>query len=588
MNQQWFEMSDIRHKKLNKSVWIPLRALHTQSNGNNGYLGYKEEFFGCASLAILLEQKNAAGKIELHDINHSNAGYYQDEKYTPCDVYEGQANEFTGSNEFQGLQLVLEQHINSDELAEWHLHQDFVTTLGLKREGDNWVSPNEGYIQVARLQKNKTGKPFLLEVHAEHLKDYLCARNMGLYIASYFSRDVVVNDVSFISWENGSCSNENEYERWEGRIQKIHEGGFPFGEKAAVFHIARTDVDETDDIPDISDIPTGENTKSNSWERKFEGRQLYTVIGELWRSDWIEPAQTSPRVRRDKNPPTIFFIVNEQGNKESSNTLAKGGKWLWFKPDVIMALAHRRGGRISWYTKDTGSVRCSPDYDVHFGIKNLGLVNIYAKDVALLPEWQQQVWAGYNIAPDGGVSAELLASQVRAEPANTQAPEEFLKLGIETANAIALQNLNISLFREHELLSELLEKTHRFRAIDDAGLFALAKDVTRLTADSLDVTAIQSIVAPPPKIKWGSLKSLEHLLASKIKAEKARLIMSALVGAYELRLADAHLPGNDVLAAFELLKIDRNLPTVIQGYQLLDSCVSSLYGVVEVLKNWNE
>jgi hypothetical protein len=354
----------------------------------------------------------------------------------------------------------------------------------------------------------------------------------------------------------------------------------------AVFHVSRTDIDETDDIPDISAMPTDQNTKSSSWEHEYKGIKLYRILGELWRSEWIEPAKISSRVREDNPPPSVFFVVDEQGNKENKETLTESGKWLWFKPDVIMALAHRRGGGLNWYTRDTGSVHCSPDYDVHFGINTLGLVNVYAKDVTLLPEWQQRIWAGYNVSPEGGVSEELLASQVRAEPADTQAPEEFLRNGIEVANQLSREKLNISLFREHDLLPQLFERTHRFRAIDDEGLYALAKDVARLTADNLDTAAIQSIVTPPPKLDWGSLKSLENLLAIKIDTRKARLITSALVGAYELRHADAHLPGNDIDEAFALLRIDRSLPTVLQGYQLLDSCVSSIYELIGVLKEW--
>jgi hypothetical protein len=582
MEQQWFEMRDIRNKKLNKSVWIPLRAIQKQSVGKIGYLGYKEDFFMCSSLAISSESKIAVEKLDLHSINNSNTGYFQDGKYTPADTYE----EYTGK--FTGIFLVLEQHINSEETTEWHLHQDFVASLKLKRENDTWISPTEGYIEVARLRKDSQGKPVLLEVRAEHLKDYLCARNMEIYIASYFSRDSVLEDASFISWKKGLHSEDTENEHWEGRVQEIHEGGFPFGEKAAVFHIARTDVEDNDDIPDISGIPTNENTKSASWERSFEGKKLFNVIGELWRHEWIEAAKFSPRIKEDDTTPTIFFIVDEQGNKESGDTLREEGRWLWFKPDVIMALAHRRGGQLKWYTRDTGSVRCSPDYDIHFGINGLGLVNVYAKDVALLPEWQQRIWAGHNISPEGGVSAELLASQVRAEPADTQAPEEFLKLGIEILNSLSSEKLGFYLFREHELLPELFEKAHRFRAIDDAGLFALAKDIARLTADDIATAEIQKIVLPPKDTKWGSLKSLENLLASKIEAEKARLITGALVGAYELRHADAHLPGKEIQESFTLLNINRNLPTVIQGFQLLHSCVSSLYGVIEVLRNWDK
>lgn len=582
MNQQWFELSDIRHKKLNKSVWIPVRALQNQSLGEDGYSGYKEEFFGCASLAIPSENKSAVEKIELHDINHSNAGYYEDGKYTPSDVYEG------GTGKFIGLHLVLEQHINSVELTEWHLHQDFVASLRLKRENDSWISPNEGYIEVARLRKKANGKPCLLEARAEHLKDYLCARNMELYIASYFSREATVDDASFISWSNGSSSEDTENEHWEGRILEIHEGGFPFGQKAFIHHAARTDVEETDDIPDMSGPPTDKNIKSSSWERSSEGRKLYTVIGELWRYEWIEAAQLSPRLKGNNPESTVFFIVDEQGKKENRGTLEQQRRWLWFKPDVIMALAHRRGGRLTWYTRDTGSVRCSPDHEIHFGINSLGLVNVYAKDVARLPDWQQQIWAGHNISPDGGVSAELLASQVKAKPADTQAPEEFLQRGIETINKISTEKLNFSLFSEHELLPELFERTHRFRAIDDAGLFSLAKDVSRLTADRLNITEMQRIAPPPPKTQWRSLKSLEHLLATKIDDKQARSLIGALVGAYELRHADAHLPGKETEESFALLNIDRSLPIAMQGYQLLHACVTSLYGVIDVLQNWEK
>ena len=311
------------------------------------------------------------------------------------------------------------------------------------------------------------------------------------------------------------------------------------------------------------------------------------MLGELWRNEWVEPAKLSLRVRGDKIPATVFFITDEEGTKESGNSLTSGGKWLWFKPDVTMALYHRRGGMLRWYTKDTGSVSCSPDYSVHFGVNDLGLVNSYAKNIGMLPEWQQQIWAGHNVPPEGGISSELFASQVRAEPATTQAPEDFLKKGIEQANTFAQENLNIALFREHESVPELLGKIHRFRAVDETGLYALAKDIARLIADNLDAAEMQKIVPPPKKTKWGSLKSLENLLASKIDSKTARSMMSSLVGVYELRHADAHLPSSDVEEAFDLLGIDRSLPLIHQAHQMLHSCVSSIYGVVKVMQNWN-
>jgi hypothetical protein len=585
LNQDWFEMADIRRRKLNNSVWIPLRAIQElEKSGRYGYLGYRKEFFGLGSVAVPIDQRDAVSKLGWDDIgiSHNHSGFCDNGRYVVADVFEDYDGKYLGTH------LVLDQHFNSVDLSEWHLNQDFVTALGLKREKDVWVRPREGYIDVARLYRGEDCSPILLEVRAEHLKDYLCARNMALYATSYRSRYMVTGDASFISWKNRFSSDKTQTDRWEGRVVDIHEGGHPYGEKIAVVHASRTDVDDSDDIPDISGIPTDQNIESNSWEKNFEGKKLFMIMGELWRNEWVEPAKTSPRIRRDALSSSVFFIVDEQGSKETKETLSDGGRWLWFKPNVIMVLAHRRGGSLTWYTRDTGSVCCSPDCSVHFGVNRLSLINVYAKDVALLPEWQQRIWAGYNVGPEGGVSEELLASQVRANPADTQAPEEFLGQGLKRLNVLSQKQLAISILKDHESVRELLPTIHRFRAIDNAGLYSLAKDVARVTADSLDTAAMQTIVRPPEGAKWGSLKTLENLLAIRVGGAAAHSMMSALVGVYELRHADAHLPSSELDEAMALLQVDRSLPTIFQGYQLLDACVSSIFKVVEVLQGWDK
>ena len=253
-----------------------------------------------------------------------------------------------------------------------------------------------------------------------------------------------------------------------------------------------------------------------------------------------------------------------------------------------MALAHRRGGSLSWYTQDTGSVRCSPDHGVHFGVNKLGQVNVYAKDIALLPDWQQRIWSGYNVSPEGGVSEELLSAQAKGIPASTQAPEKFLSKGLSLLNKLSIEKLGFSILRDHEYIPKLLESSHRFRAIDKSGLYALAKDVARLTADSIDSAAIQTIVPPPKGTKWGSLKSIENLVASKVDTEMARSMTGALVGVYELRHGDAHLPSSQVDEAFALVSVDQTAPYIHQGHQLLHACVSSIYGIIEVIRHWDK
>ena len=583
LNQDWFEMRDIRKRNFSKSVWIPLRAVtHNISEGKYGYEGYREEFFGTGSIAVPITHIENAKTLGWMDIgiSHQHSGYVENGFYVPADVYK----DYRGR--FEAIHLVLEQASHDESPHTWHLNQDLVLSLGLKREGNSWIRPLDGYTEVARLRESAQGKPILLEIKSQYLKDYLCARVMALYMTHFYSRDQIVEDASSITWADGASSENNETDRWEGRVMPIHEGGHPFGDKMAVFHVARTDVDEAEDVPDISAIPTDENIKGESWERKFEGRKLFRVLGELWRNEIIEPSKQSPIVRGDEVPSNVYFIIDAVGKKVCGKDLIESGKWLWFKPELMMALYHRRGGSLSFYTEQTGSVSCSHGYDVHFGINDLGLINVYAKDVGLLPEWQQQIWAGYNIAPEGGVSPELLASQVRAVPADTLAPEEFLAKAIEQANQLALEKLGIHLFKEHEEIPTLLAKTHRFRAIDEASFYALAKDLARLTADSLDAEAMQSIVPPPKNIKWGSLKSLENLLSSQFDRHAIRKITAPLVGVYELRHADAHLPSGEIDETFKLIRVDRSASFVHQGHQLIREVVNSLYEVIEVLKRW--
>lgn len=580
MDQEWFELRDVRRRRLEGSVWIPLRAIHTRkTTGEYGFPGYQAEFFGAGSLAVFEEKRGHAGQLGWEDIgiSHEHRGWVQDGRYIPSDIYQSH------SGGIIGLHLVLDQRSNRDEPKEWHLHQDLVTCLGLKREGDTWVAPDEGYIQVARLNRNENEGPYLIEFRADHLKDYLCARNMALYVTSYWNREEVVENSAHITWPENPYREDEGGDRWEGRTIAIHEGGRPFGAKTSVFHISRKDVDPSDDVPTVG-LPKENDIESRSWTREHEGRRIEKIQGELWRNEWIEPGELSARIRWDELPPSVFFIIDAAGTLESKATLVSGSRWIWFRPDVVMALSHRRGGGLHWYTRDTGGVRCSPDYDVHFGINRVGLVNAYAKDIAVLPDWQQRIWAGHNVGPEGGVSDELLASQMRAQPAGTQAPEEFLERALERLNEATSANYGLIIIREHEQYGHLISITHRFRAIDRSGFFALAKDLARLTADSLDARAIQQVVSPPRGTNWGSLKSLEKLAALHVSSEIARRLVRPLVGIYELRHLDAHLPSSDLSDAFRNAGIDRSLPLIFQGFQLLDNCVSALWSIAETLE----
>src|SRR5699024_8881423 len=102
------------------------------------------------------------------------------------------------------------------------------------------------------------------------------------------------------------------------------------------------------------------------------------------------------------------------------------GRWLWFRSSVVGVLMGHRGFSLKWYTAQTGGLCSTSGHSTHFGINAADWVTVYARDVARLAAWEQHVWAAHNIGPEGKVSEELLASQVKAQPASTHAPEEKL------------------------------------------------------------------------------------------------------------------------------------------------------------------
>lgn len=310
------------------------------------------------------------------------------------------------------------------------------------------------------------------------------------------------------------------------------------------------------------------------------------IQGEVWKNEWVEPADNSPRVRKDEVPPSVYFITDAQGTRESRNTLYNEGigKWLWFRQGVVSEILKKRGASLSWYTFETGSIELVSGYTVHFGVNILGLITVYAYDIAKLPDWQQQIWSGFNVSPEGRVSAELLSAQMATRPANTIAPEEEFVENLEDLDQVFEQKWGSRLLRDHPSRSEIVRTVHRFRAADAAGLLELAKDIARLTADSFDTRFLHRI-APPNGEGKGSLKSLERVLGTLVRADHARSALTPLVGAYELRLGDAHLPSQQLTEAFGLAGIDPSDIPVQQATQLMRAVAGGIRAAADIVRN---
>jgi len=582
MELEWFEMRTTRRRPVSGMVWIPLRSYSTISQqGKYGYPGFSQEFFGSGSLAVPLSQRGDAERLRWNDIgpSHEQRSHAFRESYKPADIYQYQ------DEKDLGVELVLYQSFDGAVPPEWHLNLDFVISLGLYREGDTWVCPDEAFAEVAKLKRGADGRPNCIEVKAEFLRDYLAARHMALRLTWYRQRIATVSDASFVTWADRQLFETNSDGRFEGRCWKAGEGGEPLDTGVAVFRSWRTDVDDEIDVPTFGP-ESSDNTdyESHSFIRESE-RTVFMIEGEVWRDEWVEPADKSTRIRGDEVPPSAFFITDASGARESRATLDHEdvGKNLWFRGQVVPNILQRRGSTMTWYTGNTGGIELTAGRNVHFGMNGLGLINVYAYDVCRLPDWQQQIWAGFNVSPEGKVSDELLAAQMQTRPARTYAPERLFAESLDEIDKSFADKFGKPLLRSHQSTAEILRSVHRFRSFDHGGLLALAKDVARLTADRIDVIQLHAIVSPTKGEMWRSLKSLEKVVGSVNSGVDPRSLLAPLVGIYELRLGDAHLPADQIDEAFQLARIGRSRPHVIQGGQLIMSAAWSLHWISEVI-----
>ena len=63
MNKEWIQQIKETRRNFNTSTWIPLRASKMDQQGNVQKVGYREEFFGCGSVAFPPEHIDKAENL---------------------------------------------------------------------------------------------------------------------------------------------------------------------------------------------------------------------------------------------------------------------------------------------------------------------------------------------------------------------------------------------------------------------------------------------------------------------------------------------------------------------------------------------
>lgn len=579
MNQDWILQNKETRRTFSKSTWVPLRASIKDEQGEVRNTGYVSEYFGCGSVAFPPEHREVAEKLSWSDIGigcNAQPYAYEDGYYSSIEQYQ------YNDKEPIGIHLVFEhpQPVIGGNL--WVLNPDLVVALRLVKEGANWVRPEENFVVVAREVLDEKGQQCQIEIKREFLLDYLAARNLSLRLSYYRQR---VENVESLEASEYDSLKEHQDERDGGRYELlIRRLDDVFGGSWAMFRSWRTDVDEDEDAP-VMGPESNDNTDYESSEGHRGGYKGVRVEGEFWRDEWIEHQAISRRVRGDADTNLPQFIVETDGTRLASAELNSEdiGRWLWFHSRIVNELLSLRGFSLKWYTAETGGIQSTSGYSIHFGINSSDLITVYAYDVARLPAWEQNIWAAHNIVPDGKVSIELLASQVKAQPASTHAVEELLFVVMGMLEKGFSQQFDASLFSHGVEYPAATQHISRFTSKDQPSLLRLAKELVRVFSDRLDVRELRKLSTHSDKEKLGSNKLLQDVLAQKVGVDKAREVFGPIVGAYDMRVGDAHPTSSKIGEALKLAGIDDSKSFLRQGEQLISNFGQSIWWIGKLL-----
>lgn len=579
MDQDWIFQKKETRRFFANATWIPLRESIRDEQGDVKETGYVSEYKGCGSVAFPPKHRELAEKLSWRDIGigcNTRSYAYCDGDYSSIEQYEYRDKEPIGTH------LVFEYFQPVVGGRQWTPNPDLVIALGLIKEGTDWVRPEENFAVVVREVVNEKNNHCLIEIKREFLLDYLAARNLSLRLSYYRQR---VENVA--SLESSSYANLEDIreQRDDGRFKlRKHRIEDVFGGSFSLMRAWRTDVDEEEDAP-VMGPENDSNTDYESSKGYRGGYEGVRVEGEFWRDEWIEHQKQSTRVRGDADTSLPQFITETDGTRTASSELNNDeiGRWLWFRSNVVNELLSLRGFSLRWYTSETGAICSTSSYETHFGINQSDLITVYAADIACLASWEQHLWAAHNVAPDGKVSAELLDAQVKAKPASSKAVEVLVFEAMDMLEKKFDQAFNISLFTHDVDNAATMRHICRFESKDQATLLRLAKELVRAFSDRLNVSELRKVSTHSKKKELGSNKLLQDILAQRVGPDKARSVFGPIVGAYDMRVGDAHPTSSKIGEDLKLAGVDEDRSYIRQGEQLISNFGEAIWNIGELL-----
>ena len=114
-------------------------------------------------------------------------------------------------------------------------------------------------------------------------------------------------------------------------------------------------------------------------------------------------------------------------------------------------------------------------------------------------------------------------------------------------------------------------------------MLRLAKELIRVFSDRLNIRELRELSTHSDKNKLGSNKLLEDILSKRVGVEKARSVLGPIVGAYDMRVGDAHPTSSKISEALKLAGIDESKSFLRQGEQLISNFGQSIWWIGKLL-----
>ena len=278
-----------------------------------------------------------------------------------------------------------------------------------------------------------------------------------------------------------------------------------------------------------------------------------------------------------------LLVYDKSGELRDLNDFRNDNRMthLYFKPELVNALFAELEARIRWDARYTGEISFLPDSSISFVTNDTtGVINAIAKDIAMLPYEAQRIWVSYNCQQGDEAPENLNIGHLQGDCDNTNAPETLFFDELMRIHYVFRNKFGALLFREHNDLEFFTRKIHRFRAVENDGLWPLTKDIVKASIKRIDK---QSLIHALGEVKEGiePLELLEELFL-KYTGKKEQIVpLSVLDNQGQV---DALLSSSDIEDFYECFRIDRQNSPVSQSVDLLQSVADAFKVIADDLE----